>query len=178
MEKEKKPIYKKLCFWIFLIFMIFIFIPGFIEGVKDGISNSTNIIETQTVLKNEQTDNTSINTYSTKLEWTNNGTEDYIQSIKIAVEKENYEGDNLESGNYLIEQTNTTFDERTERIYNIFVSNIEYNDINDVPITDYIGLIGGMGNDNSIEINVEKGQFIYLQTNSNGTNGHLKITKK
>lgn len=50
MEKEKRPIYKKVWFWLLIAFMIFIFIPSFIEGIQEGINNPT----TTSTMQNEQ----------------------------------------------------------------------------------------------------------------------------
>lgn len=54
MEKEKKLIYKKWWFWILIVFMIFIFIPAFIEGIQEGLNNSTtNTTNTFSEIKQE-----------------------------------------------------------------------------------------------------------------------------
>ena len=50
MEKEKKPIYKKVWFWGLTAFMLFIFIPSFIEGIQEGINNPKTI----DAIQNEQ----------------------------------------------------------------------------------------------------------------------------
>lgn len=116
--------------------------------------------------------------YSTKLDWIDEGTDAYIQSIKIAVESDNYSGKNLKEGTYIVRQTNSGSNETVEKVYNVFVSDKEYNNIDNVPIEDLQGTVGGYGNKDEIEITVKKGQYVYLQTNNNGYSGYLEMKLK
>ena len=54
----KENFYKKVWFWLFIGFMIFIFIPAFIEGIQEGLSNSTTITTTNVLeIKHENNNN-------------------------------------------------------------------------------------------------------------------------
>lgn len=116
--------------------------------------------------------------FTSKVTWIDEGNDNYIQSVKIAVEKEGYKGKNIKEGTYKVKHVGSASDETTEKIYNVFISNTDYSDINNVPMTDWQGIVGGYGNEDEIEITVSKGQFVYLQTNNKGYNGYLEMKLK
>ena len=116
----------------------------------------------------------------TSLEWTNSGkdnSDEQIEWLKVAIENDNYDGDVLKSGTYTVEQTGGEYDGTPQRIYNLYVTDLNTENPdevqnNGIPIT-----IGGVNGSNS-EIVVQKGQYLYIQKVSNGETRHLKLTLK
>ncbi len=159
-ETNNKPVYKKWWFWLIIILLFFIVI-----GSQGGTDVQNNVQDDDSKLMSE-------------VEWTNWGDDNSNQQYKIAVEVEEYQGDIIQAGNYKITQTNTAYDEYTERIYNIYVSNQNYENFEDVQLTDYIGSIGGPQYENELSISLEKGQYVYVSLVQGGQNGHFKMVKE
>lgn len=159
-EINKKPVYKKWWFWLIIIFLFFIVI-----GSQGGTDVQNDVQDDDSKLMSE-------------VEWTNWGDDNSNQQYKIAVEIEEYQGDTIQAGNYKITQTNTVYDENTERIYNIYVSNQDYDNFEDVQLTDYIGSIGGLQYENELSVSLEKGQYVYVSLVQGGQNGHFKMVKE
>lgn len=159
-ETDKKPVYKKWWFWLIVIGLFFIII-----GSQGGTDVQNKVQDDDSKLMSE-------------VEWTNWGNDNSNQQYKIAVEVEGYQGDIIQSGNYKITQTNTAYDKFTERIYNIYVSNKNYEDFEDVQLTDYVGSIGGPQYENELSVSLEKGQYVYVSLVQGGQNGHFKMVKE
>lgn len=159
-EINKKSVYKKWWFWLIIIFLFFIVI-----GSQGGTDVQNDVQDDDSKLMSE-------------VEWTNWGDDNSNQQYKIAVEVEEYQGDIIQAGNYEITQTNTAYDEYTERIYNIYISNQNYENFEDVQLTDYIGSIGGPQYENELSISLEKGQYVYVSLVQGGQNGHFKMVKE
>lgn len=160
-EKEKKPIFKKWWFWVIIILLVIIIIAS--QGGND-VQTSTN------------TDNTNNKPVIT---WTNYGSDNENQQLLVAVEpSDNYEGDTVNAGTYIIKQTNTTYEDQTERIYNIYITDEEPTDFDEVSLEQFVGSVGGVQNENELEIEVKKGQFIIFSLVQGGENGHIEMFKK
>ena len=159
-ETNNKPVYKKWWFWLIIILLFFIVI-----GSQGGTDVQNDVQDDDSKLMSE-------------VEWTNWGDDNSNQQYKIAVEVEEYQGDIIQAGNYKIIQTNTAYDEYTERIYNIYISNQNYENFEDVQLTDYIGSIGGPQYENELSISLEKGQYVYVSLVQGGQNGHFKMVKE
>lgn len=159
--KEKKPILKKWWFWAIIILLLIIIIGS--QGGND-VKTSTNI------------DNTSGKPVIT---WTNYGSDDKNQQLLIAVEPSNsYEGDTINAGRYIIKQTNTAYEDQTERIYNIYITDKEPTNFDEVSLEQFIGSVGGVQNENELEVEVKKGQFIIFSLVQGGENGHIEMFQK
>ena len=117
--------------------------------------------------------------FLTEIEWTNNGSDEGVNWIKIAVENEEYDGDVIKAGTYSIKHTNNrdVYGAETERVYNVFVSTESIDDPNNIDINWIETSIGGV---NSVEdeITVKKGDYIYIQKVTGGSNGHIKLILK
>ena len=160
-EKEKKSIFKKWWFWVIVILIVIIII-----GSQGG-----NEVQTST-----NTDNTNNKPVIT---WTNHGSDNENQQLLVAVEpNESYEGDIVNAGTYIIKQTNTTYEDQTERIYNIYITNEEPTNFDEVSLEQFVGSVGGVQNENELEIDVQKGQFIIFSLVQGGKNGHIEMFKK
>ena len=159
-ETNNKPVYKKWWFWLIIILLFFIVI-----GSQGGTDVQNDVQDDDSKIMSE-------------VEWTNWGDDNSNQQYKIAVEVEEYQGDIIQAGNYKITQTNTAYDEYTERIYNIYISNQNYENFEDVQLTDYIGSIGGPQYENELSISLEKGQYVYVSLVQGGQNGHFKMVKE
>jgi len=97
--------------------------------------------------------------------------------LNVAIENDNYVGDVLKSGTYTVEQTDGEYDGTPQRTYNLYVTDLNTENPdevqnNSIPIT-----VGGVNGSNS-EITVQKGQYLYVQKVSGGEIGHLKLTLK
>lgn len=160
-EKEKKPIFKKWWLWVIIILLVIIIIAS--QGGND-VQTSTN------------TDNTNNKPVIT---WTNYGSDNENQQLLVAVEpSDNYEGDTVNAGTYIIKQTNTAYEDQTERIYNIYITDEEPTDFDEVSLEQFVGSVGGVQNENELEIEVKKGQFIIFSLVQGGENGHIEMFKK
>lgn len=166
-KKKKTPIWLIVVIAILIILIIGSF--GNSENTnKDTSNNKENTEE-------KQNDN-----YMTSLEWTNSGkanSDEQIEWLKVAIENDNYVGDVLKSGTYTVEQTDGEYDGIPQRTYNLYVTNLNTENPdevqnNSIPIT-----VGGVNGSNS-EITVQKGQYLYVQKVSGGEIGHLKLTLK
>ena len=166
-EKKKTPIWLIVVIAILIILIIGSF--GNSENTnKDTSNNKENTEE-------KQNDN-----YMTSLEWTNSGkanSDEQIEWLKVAIENDNYDGDVLKSGTYTVEQTDGEYDGTPQRTYNLYVTDLNTENPdevqnNSIPIT-----VGGVNGSNS-EITVQKGQYLYVQKVSGGEIGHLKLTLK
>lgn len=161
-KKEKKPILKKWWFWLIIILIVII-----IVGAQGG-----NNVQTST-----NTDNTNNKPVIT---WTNHGSDDKNQQLLVAVEPSDssYEGDTVNAGIYIIRQTNTIYEDQTERIYNIYITDKEPASFDEVSLEKFVGSVGGIQNENELEIEVKKGQFIIFSLVQGGKNGHIEMFKK
>ena len=166
-KKKKTPIWLIVVIAILIILIIGSF--GNSENTnKDTSNNKENTEE-------KQNDN-----YMTSLEWTNSGeanSDEQIEWLKVAIENDNYVGDVLKSGTYTVEQTDGEYDGTPQRTYNLYVTDLNTENPdevqnNSIPIT-----VGGVNGSNS-EITVQKGQYLYVQKVSGGEIGRLKLTLK
>lgn len=166
-KKKKTPIWLIVVIAILIILIIGSF--GNSENTnKDTSNNKENTEE-------KQNDN-----YMTSLEWTNSGkanSDEQIEWLKVAIENDNYDGDVLKSGTYTVEQTDGEYDGTPQRTYNLYVTDLNTENPdevqnNSIPIT-----VGGVNGSNS-EITVQKGQYLYVQKVSGGEIGHLKLKLK
>lgn len=182
-DLEKKTIFQKWWFWVIVVVALFIIIgfgsssefqEGLQEGYNSSISNQINSKEDNAIVNNITSTEEK---YTNKLEWTNNGSDDYNQQLQLAVEVESYAGEILQSGKYKVTQTNNVHNKINERIYNIYVSDKKYDKFEDIPLTDLVGSVGGVQNENEIEIDLQKGQYIVISLVSGGEDGHLKMEK-
>ena len=169
MKKEKK----KTPIWLIVVIAILIIlIIGSFGNSENTNKNTSNNKETT---EEKQNDN-----YMTSLEWTNSGkanSDEQIEWLKVAIENDNYVGDVLKSGTYTVEQTDGEYDGTPQRTYNLYVTDLNTENPdevqnNSIPIT-----VGGVNGSNS-EITVQKGQYLYVQKVSGGEIGHLKLTLK
>ena len=169
MEEKKK----KTPIWLIVVIVILIIL---IIG-SFGNSESTN---KDTSNNKENTEEKQNDNYMTSLEWTNSGkdnSDEQIEWLKVAIENDNYDGDVLASGTYTVEQTDGEYDGTPQRTYNLYVTDLNTENPdevqnNSIPIT-----VGGVNGSNS-EITVQKGQYLYVQKVSGGEIGHLKLTLK
>ena len=169
MKKEKK----KTPIWLIVVIVVLIvLIIGSFGNSENTNKNTSNNKETT---EEKQNDN-----YMTSLEWTNSGkanSDEQIEWLKVAIENDNYVGDVLKSGTYTVEQTDGEYDGTPQRTYNLYVTDLNTENPdevqnNSIPIT-----VGGVNGSNS-EITVQKGQYLYVQKVSGGEIGHLKLTLK
>lgn len=166
-KKKKTPIWLIVVIAILIILIIGSF--GNSENTNKDTSNNKEITE------EKQNDN-----YMTSLEWTNSGkanSDEQIEWLKVAIENDNYVGDVLKSGTYTVEQTDGEYDGTPQRTYNLYVTDLNTENPdevqnNSIPIT-----VGGVNGSNS-EITVQKGQYLYVQKVSGGEIGHLKLKLK
>ena len=169
MEEKKK----KTPIWLIVVIVILIIL---IIG-SFGNSESTN---KDTSNNKENTEEKQNDNYMTSLEWTNSGkdnSDEQIEWLKVAIENDNYDGDVLASGTYTVEQTDGEYDGTPQRTYNLYVTDLNTENPdevqnNSIPIT-----VGGVNGSNS-EITVQKGQYLYVQKVSGGEIGHLKLKLK
>ena len=169
MEEKKK----KTPIWLIVVIVILIIL---IIG-SFGNSESTN---KDTSNNKENTEEKQNDNYMTSLEWTNSGkdnSDEQIEWLKVAIENDNYDGDVLASGTYTVEQTDGEYDGTPQRTYNLYVTDLNTENPdevqnNSIPIT-----VGGVNGSNS-EITVQKGQYLYVQKVSGGEIGRLKLKLK
>lgn len=168
---------KKIPTWVIVITVIFAI--GFI-----GILINPDETANNTLKENEQetlSDEEKNSKYLTKLEWTNSGndnSDEVTEWLKIAIEQDNYDGDILKAGTYAVEQTDGEFDGTSQRVYNLYVTDIDTENPdevtnNNLPITSI-----GNYNLSKDEIILEKGQYLYIQKVSGGKIGHIKLELK
>lgn len=119
------------------------------------------------------------NKYMTKIEWTNRGndnSDEITEWLKVAVEDDKYDGDILKAGNYNVSQSLGEYEGETQRVYNLYISEINTDNPDNVPI-DAIECSIGNYNGANCEINLEKGQYLYIQKVAGNGSGHLLIEK-
>ena len=145
-----KEIYKKWWFWIIMVLIV-----GSIAGGKYNKS-----------------------IYKTKYEWNlkdtktsetkyDNGDIETFKYVVLGVENQ---VNDLESGEYII-KTN----DNSQASFIVYITNEFYKDISNLP-EPYLGMVQGFDK-SSLEIKLEKGQYIYLLQNSNGQ-GKALVEKK
>ena len=169
MKKEKK----KTPIWLIVVIIVLIVL------IIGSFGNSENTNK-DTSNNKENTEEKQNDNYMTSLEWTNSGkanSDEQIEWLKVAIENDNYVGDVLKSGTYTVEQTDGEYDGTPQRTYNLYVTDLNTENPdevqnNSIPIT-----VGGVNGSNS-EITVQKGQYLYVQKVSGGEIGHLKLTLK
>lgn len=169
MEEKKK----KTPIWLIVVIVILIIL------IIGSFGNSENTNK-DTSNNKENTEEKQNDNYMTSLEWTNSGkdnSDEQIEWLKVAIENDNYDGDVLASGTYTVEQTDGEYDGTPQRTYNLYVTDLNTENPdevqnNSIPIT-----VGGVNGSNS-EITVQKGQYLYVQKVSGGEIGRLKLTLK
>lgn len=169
MEEKKK----KTPIWLIVVIVILIIL------IIGSFGNSENTNK-DTSNNKENTEEKQNDNYMTSLEWTNSGkdnSDEQIEWLKVAIENDNYDGDVLKSGTYTVEQTDGEYDGTPQRTYNLYVTDLNTENPdevqnNSIPIT-----VGGVNGSNS-EITVQKGQYLYVQKVSGGEIGHLKLKLK
>ena len=169
MEEKKK----KTPIWLIVVIVILIIL------IIGSFGNSENTNK-DTSNNKENTEEKQNDNYMTFLEWTNSGkanSDEQIEWLKVAIENDNYVGDVLKSGTYTVEQTDGEYDGTPQRTYNLYVTDLNTENPdevqnNSIPIT-----VGGVNGSNS-EITVQKGQYLYVQKVSGGEIGHLKLKLK
>lgn len=169
MEEKKK----KTPIWLIVVIVILIIL------IIGSFGNSENTNK-DTSNNKENTEEKQNDNYMTFLEWTNSGkanSDEQIEWLKVAIENDNYDGDVLKSGTYTVEQTDGEYDGTPQRTYNLYVTDLNTENPdevqnNSIPIT-----VGGVNGSNS-EITVQKGQYLYVQKVSGGEIGHLKLKLK
>ncbi len=200
MEKEKKNIFKKLWFWLLMAFMIFIFIPAFIEGIKEGLNNETvlsdySINENKNIVESSETKNSEEEIVFLK---GTNGKEFYDILCEVAgIDKKEpqamgqtliYDSSNMKYSVELESNKDTqevayirmmAFQEEYENFF-LAISRLEYDGSDKGKIYNWVH--ENLGQDASIEIGCVK--FVLTQgTNSKQilemkTNGYDKYSKE
>ena len=154
---------------IISIFLIAILITGCGGTINNTSTDTTNNTSTDT-----------INNKEGYIEWTNSGY-DYSDSqeewLKVAVQIDSYDGDQLKPGTYVVKQTNSDKDIENQRVYNLYITNLDTENPDEVQNDTFPVTVGGI-NGSSVEIKLEKGQYLYIQKISGGSIGHINITKK
>lgn len=118
--------------------------------------------------------------YLTSLEWTNSGkdnSDEVEEWLKVSIENDNYDGDILQAGTYTIKQTDGEYDGIPQRIYNLYVTDLNTENPDDVQNDSLPITVGGI-NGSTNEIELEKNQYLYIQKISGGEIGHLKLELK
>lgn len=118
--------------------------------------------------------------YLTSIEWTNSGHEysdEQEEWLKVAVEIDSYDGDIITAGTYTVTQTDGEYDGTTQRIYNLYITSLDTENPDEVQNNTFPVTVGGV-NGAKIEIELKKGQYLYIQKISGGSIGHIIITKK
>lgn len=116
----------------------------------------------------------------TSLEWQNNEEKDSDRQeewLKIAVDDTSYDGYILKSGTYLATQTDGPFSGEVQRVYNLYVTDLDTDDYEEVEMDSYPTSIGGI-NEYQTEITLSKGQYLYVKKSTGGKVGELKLELK
>lgn len=153
-------------------------------GAELKSENTTSSTNSANTTKVEASQSTTENTeptqgespFLTEIIWTNNGSDEGENWLKIAVENENYDGDVIKAGTYTVKHTNNrdVFGIQDERVYNIFVSSESIEDPADIDIYWLETTIGGY-NLTEDEITVKKGDYVYIQKVTGGSRGHIQM---
>lgn len=159
----------KWLYWVIGISVLLIIISPFIP--QESQENKSNTEQPNNTPSYENNSG-----YKTSIEWTNNGQDEVESWLKVAVENDNYDGDILESGTYTVTQTNGEYKGTAQRVYNIYISTSDTEEPEVVKNESLPYTVGGV-NGSQIEINVEKGQYLYIQKVFGSGDGHLKIMK-
>lgn len=136
-------------------------------------NNETNNNNNNNISSNETS-------YLTSIEWTNSGHEysdEQEEWLKVAVEIDSYDGDIITAGTYTVTQTDGEYDGTTQRIYNLYITSLDTENPDEVQNNTFPVTVGGV-NGAKIEIELKKGQYLYIQKISGGSIGHIIITKK
>lgn len=179
-EKSNQKISMKA---IIIIVIVVIVLIAIFSDSNESSSSQINNSNNNTTQESDSNSNEGIeeeNKYMTSLEWTNSGNENSDEEqewLKVAVENDSYDGDILQSGTYIVRQTDGEYNGTPQRTYNLYVTelntdNPEEVQNNSLPIT--VGGVNGSEN----EIIVKKGQYLYIQKVSGGEIGHLKLELK
>lgn len=116
----------------------------------------------------------------TSLEWQNNGEENSDSKeewLKIAVDDTSYKGYILKAGTYSVTQTDGKYSGTAQRIYNLYVTDLDTDNYKEVETNTYPTPIGGI-NDYQGEITISKGQYLYVKKSTGGQVGKLKLELK
>lgn len=169
---EKK---KKIPKWAIVIAVILVI--GVVGALIEPEETSNDFSPTE---QENISDNTQEGNYMTFLEWTNSGndnSDEVAEWLKISIENDNYDGDILQAGTYIVEQTDGEYDGTPQRIYNLYVTDLDTENPDDVQNNSLPITVGGVNGYNT-EITLEKGQYLYIQKISGGETGHLKLEIK
>lgn len=129
---------------------------------------------------NNEISNNNQENYLTSVEWTNSGYEysdKQEEWLKVAVEIDSYDGDILTAGTYTVTQTDGEYDGTTQRVYNLYITSLDTENPDEVQNNTFPVTVGGV-NGSKTEIELKKGQYLYIQKISGGSIGHIIITKK
>lgn len=160
--------FKKRLLIMIVLLSIFVF-----TGCDNIETNSNNNQENNDIDSNETS-------YLTSVEWTNSGYEysdEQEEWLKVAVEIDSYDGDILTAGTYTATQTDGEYDGTPQRVYNLYVTSLDTENPDEVQNNTLPVTVGGV-NGSKTEIELEKGQYLYIQKISGGSIGHIIITKK
>lgn len=150
----KKPFYKK---WWFIALVVIIVIGAIVGGTTtpQDTTNSTQ----------QTTQDTDTTNYKTELEWA------LDSNYMIKVEDSSFDGDVIKAGKYRFYPNNVSSFEKGEMIkegtpivWDIYISKNEYKNNNELKEDEYVGSVGGLEKD-ELTINVEKGDYIYINYN-------------
>ena len=126
------------------------------------------------------TANDTDNNKENQIEWTNSGydySDEQEEWLKVAVQVDTYDGDQLGPGIYEVKQTNGDKDIENQRVYNLYVTSLDTENPDEVQNDTFPVTVGGI-NGSSTEIELEQGQYLYIQKISGGSIGHITITIK
>lgn len=116
--------------------------------------------------------NSSNNTYKTELEWY--ALENYVFAVET-----NYDGDTVESGNYVFNPEKITYNYGDVPIvWDVYISNNLYNSTSQLDDSEFITSVGGI-DETAVKIPLNVGNFVYVICNNMAGNpvGYLKISK-
>ena len=153
--------------WSVLLFIFFIFYA------IGNSNNSDNTVDHES-FSQETKKEIDLKKYLTEITWAD------LNNYCFAVEMENYNGDIVESGTYrfypdlVVENSN-----KIPQVWDIYVSNNLYENLNLLQDSEYITTIGGLGKE-EITIELNPGQYVYIKTikMKSESTGLLKIKKQ
>lgn len=158
----KKPFYKK---WWFIALVVIVVIGAAVGGTTpQDTTNSTPKQDTTTSTKED-------NNYKTELEWA------LDSNYMIKVEDSSFDGDVIKAGKYRFYPNNVSsfekgemIEEGTPIVWDIYISKNEYKNNNELKEDEYVGSVGGLEKD-ELTIDVEKGDYIYINYNETADKG-------
>ena len=159
----KKPFYKK---WWFIALVVIVIIGAAFGGTTtpQDTTNSTPKQDTTTSTKED-------NKYKTELEWA------LDSNYMIKVEDSSFDGDVIKAGKYRFYPNNVSsfekgemIEEGTPIVWDIYISKNEYKNNNELKEDEYVGSVGGLEKD-ELTIDVEKGDYIYINYNETADKG-------